>query len=127
MGKSTINYSGIVLDGESHNRLIGLLHEHFQDVDDWTEFSHHMTVTMGPLPMKLRGLIGQDFNITVTDIGHTKDVVAVKVDTSFEVYQTPHITLATSPSGTPDMSNTINNWLPITPFNVTGILEEIPH
>jgi tRNA nucleotidyltransferase/poly(A) polymerase len=127
LGKSTINYSGIVLDDESHNRLIGLLHEHFQDVDDWTEYSHHITVTLGPLPMKLRGLIGQDFNITVTHIGHTKDVIAVKVDTSFEINQTPHITIATSPSGKPDMSNTINNWSPITPFNVTGILEEIPH
>lgn len=127
MGKSTINYSGIVLDAESHNHLIGLLHEHFQDVDDWTEYAHHMTITLGPLPMKLRSLIGQDFNVTVTDIGHTKDVVAVRVDTSFEVYQIPHITIATSPSGKPDMSNTINNWSPITPFNVTGILEEVPH
>jgi hypothetical protein len=127
MGKSTINYSGIILDGESHNRLIGLLHEHFQDIDDWVEHSHHMTITLGPLPMKFRGLIGQDFNVTVTDIGHTKDVVAVKVDTSFDVYHTPHITLATSPSGKPDMSNMINNWVPTQPFNVTGILEEIPH
>ena len=127
MGKSTINYSGIVLDSGSHNRLIGLLHEHFKEIDDWVEYSHHMTVTLGPLPMKLRGLIGQDFNITVTDIGHNKDVVAVKVDTSFDVNNTPHITLATSPSGTPDMSNNVNNWLSITPFNVAGILEEIPN
>jgi tRNA nucleotidyltransferase/poly(A) polymerase len=127
MGKSTINYSGIVLDGESHNHLIVLLHEHFQDVEDWTVYAHHMTVTLGPLPMKLRGLVGQDFDVTVTHIGHTKDVVAVKVDTTFDEFQTPHITVATSPNGRPDMSNTINNWSPITPFNVTGILEEIPH
>jgi tRNA nucleotidyltransferase/poly(A) polymerase len=127
MGKSIINYSGIVLDSESHNHLITLLHEHFKDIEDWVEYAHHMTVMLGPLPMKLRGLIGQDFDITVTHIGHTEDVVAVKVDTTFEVFQTPHITIATSPSGKPDMSNTIDNWSSITPFNVRGILEEIPH
>jgi len=127
MGKSTINYSGIILDNKSHNNLVALLHEHFTDVEDWIIYAHHMTIVLGPLPMKLRGLVGQDFNVTVTDIGHTKDVVAVKVDTHFDMYQTPHITIATSPSGKPVMSNTINNWSSITPFNVTGILEEISY
>jgi tRNA nucleotidyltransferase/poly(A) polymerase len=127
MGKSTINFSAIVLDDESHNRLITLLHEFFEDLEGWTKFAHHMTVNLGPLPMKLTGLRGQDFNITVTHIGHDKDVVAVKIDTSFDVRQTPHITLATSPKGRPEMSSRINNWVPVTPFIVKGILEEIPH
>jgi tRNA nucleotidyltransferase/poly(A) polymerase len=145
MGKSIISYSGIVLDGESRNKLVSLLPGLYHDVNTtkdsplndlfktgdfsiskWTLVAHHMTVTMGPLYMKYRPLLGQDFNLTVTHIGYTDDVVAVKIDTSFEI-DNPHVTLATSPNGTPDMSRHINNWSPITPFNINGTLEEIPH
>lgn len=147
MGKSTINYSAVVLDGESRNKLITLLpgfyrdakniidsplNSEFQkgnlDITDWTVFTDHMTVTLGPLPIKLRGLIGQDFNLTVDGIGWSNNVIAVRVDTYLDVYNdTPHITLVTSPSGSPDMSNSITNWVSVTPFKVSGVLQEIPH
>jgi tRNA nucleotidyltransferase/poly(A) polymerase len=126
MGRSTISYSGVILDKDSHNQLISLLHENFQDIEGWVEVSHHMTVVLGPLPIKYRGLIGQDFDLTVTHIGYTDDVIAVKVDTSFDV-ENPHVTVATSPSGRPEMSRDITEWNPILPLNISGILREITH
>jgi tRNA nucleotidyltransferase/poly(A) polymerase len=127
MGKSTISYSGVVLDGESQNHLVSVLYEHFKDIEDWKVYCHHMTVNLGPLPMKLRGLIGQDIELTVTDIGSTSDVVAVKVDTPLEVSnKTPHVTLAVSPSGKPRLSNDITSWTSLEPFKISGTLQEIP-
>jgi tRNA nucleotidyltransferase/poly(A) polymerase len=127
LGKSTISYSGVILDSESANHLVSVLHEHFKDIDDWKIFCHHMTVSMGPLPTKMRGLLGQTLDLEVVGIGSTKDVVAVKVETPLEVSnKVPHITLATSPSGKPAMSNKIATWTPIEPFKVSGILQEIP-
>jgi hypothetical protein len=127
MGKSSVSYSGVVLDQESHNELINLLHERFKDIDDWREIAHHMTISLGPVPMKYRGLIGQDIDLTVDGIGHTSDAVAVRIDTNMEVPGTiPHVTLAVSPSGKPVMSNNITNWQSISPFKINGKLEEIP-
>lgn len=127
MGKPKISYSGVVLDQESHDMLVNVLYEHFKDIDDWRIYCHHMTVNLGPLSQKMKGLINQDFELTVTDIGSTNDVIAVKVDTALDVSNdTPHITLATSPSGKPRMSNDINKWTPLGPFKVSGILQEIP-
>lgn len=123
MGKSTISYSGVVLDDESHNRLVSRLPNTFKG---WTVVSHHMTVVLGPLQMKYRHLIGQNFNLTVTHIGHTDKVVAVKVDTTFDVGN-PHVTMATSLDGTPDLSKGIKQWTPIESFNISGILIETPH
>ncbi len=146
MGKSIVNYSGVVLDGESRNKLVTLLPGSYHDVksngnsdlnDDfkegkfniknWKILAHHMTVSLGPLPIKMRGLLGQDFDLTVTDIGHTDDVIAVKVDTALNVSNNiPHITLAVSPNGKPEMSNNITDWVSVKPFKVSGILQEIP-
>ena len=146
MGKSTISYSGVVLDGQSRNTLVSLLPGIYHDVQNtmdsplndlfkkeefnisqWKVFAHHMTVTLGPVPMNMRGLIGQDFDLTVTDIGYTDDVIAVKVDTNLQVSnKTPHITLAVSPNGKPRMSNDIKFWSPVKPFKISGTLQEIP-
>jgi tRNA nucleotidyltransferase/poly(A) polymerase len=146
IGKSIINYSAVVLDGESRNKLITILPGFYRDakniidsplndefkkgnldITNWTIFIDHMTVTLGPLPTKLRGLIGQNFNLTVDAVGWTKDVIAVRVDTHLDVRNVPHITLVTSPNGTPSMSDEVTNWVSITPFKVSGFLQEIPH
>lgn len=146
ISKSIVNYTGIVLDGESRNKLVTLLPGSYHDVNstgdsdlndnfkqglfsikDWKILAHHMTVSLGPLPIKMRGLLGQDFDLTVTDIGHTDNVIAVKVDTALDIFnEIPHITLAVSPSGKPEMSNDITDWVSVKPFKVSGILQEIP-
>jgi tRNA nucleotidyltransferase/poly(A) polymerase len=125
MGKSTISYSGVILDSESTNKLVSLLGDF--DIEGWRVYAHHMTVNLGPIPHNKRGLIGQDFDLTVTDIGSNDNVIAVKVDTPLETSnKVPHITLAVSPNGKPRMSNDITNWVSVTPFKVSGTLEEIP-
>jgi len=124
--KSTINYSALLLDNSSHNDLLGVIKEHCPQVTkEWVVVADHMTINLGPLLGEQRHLIGDVFPMTVTHVGGDNNVVAVLIHTtSFDV-NTPHVTLSVGPNGKPEMSKQINNWLPIKPFEIKGMVQEI--
>lgn len=134
MGISTISYSAVVLDDNSHNQLITLLHTMFQGLEEWEEYAHHMTITLGPLPLEQKNLIGQQIDLSVTHVGYTQHVIGVKVESPIDTTnKTPHITLAvnTRGGGKPKMTNDITSWdslltLGEKPFIVSGVVQEIP-
>jgi hypothetical protein len=127
MDKKRISYTAVVLDKESHIRLVDLLKELFDDLTDWRIFAHHMTIKMGGLPSERKSLLGQEIDLAIDGFGYTDDVVAVRVDTNLQTKnETPHITLAVGPKGKPVMSNLITNWEYLQPFHVYGTVEEIP-
>lgn len=126
MKNKRISYTAVVLDKNSHLKLVGLLKERFGDLTDWKIFAHHMTIKLGGLPDERKSLLGQEIDLAIDGFGYTDDVVAVRVDTNLQTKNdTPHITLATSPKGKPVMSNLITEWETLQPFHVYGTVEEV--
>lgn len=127
ISKPIVDYSGVILDKPSHDKLVNLLYHHFQDLKGLEIYSHHMTISTGPLPLQHRCLMGIEKTLRVTHIGESENVIAVKVEVDIDLgNKTPHVTLATTHKGNPSDSNLINDWQKITPFNVYGVILEVP-
>ena len=128
--KIKIAYSGIVLTEKSRNELLQYIEVPKNDLfSTWEILAHHMTINMGKLKDEYKPLLGQTFDLLVTHIGETNNVVAVRVDTEFKTKnKDPHITVAINKSegGKPAMANEITSWIPIFPFEVEGVLSEVP-
>jgi len=132
-----ITYSAIVLDKESKNLLLSTFIYNNPNFNDWIKLAHHMTICMGELPEHLkRYWLGEDVTLTVTDIGISDKVVAVKVSGFFNIYKAniseedgikfTHITLAVNPvNGKPVDSNRIDSWEKIKPLKIRGTVSEI--
>jgi hypothetical protein len=110
--KDRVLYSAVVLSKESHNKLL----EVFADLipEGWKEFAHHMTIVFGKgLPEDQKKDLDQEVTLHATDIGISDDAIAVKVEGYSTTNKIPHITIAVSPQGKPQMSNQIENWQPL--------------
>lgn len=73
-------------------------------------------------------LLGKEFELTVNSIARTDNVIAVGVDTELPSKNSiKHITIAINPSkgGKARMSNDLTDWKTITPFKVSGTVQEI--
>lgn len=133
VGFRNIAYSGIILDTESRHILLNK----FSDIipDGWEIHSHHMTICLGELPTIYRDYRGEEIELTVTHLGITDKSITVKVSGFFTINRKnnmesindrhQHITIATNPPNPPKFSNEITNWKKITPFKISGIVQEI--
>ena len=127
-----ILYSAVVLDEESHQRLLN----EFSDIipNDWKTFAHHMTIIFGQgLPEDLERYLGAKVTLRAVELGLSSMALAVKVDGFPTKNKIPHITLAINvkEGGKPVMSNNILDWRKLSnvigknEIPLTGIVEEI--
>ena len=127
MGK--INYSAVVLDIKSRNKLI----ERFKDIipEDWKIIAHHMTINLGEIDPEFEKYLGyKNVGLRVEEIGYDDKVIAVGVTGFPSKNNKPHITLAVNINngGKPKMSNDLTNWKKIKrPFMVSGDVIEVEH
>lgn len=124
MRKSTVAYTGVILNQKSMKDLIGLLNLSVTDLSGWVIHSHHMTICLGP--SRETSIINREVELRVVSIGETDGVLAVGVESSILTKnEVPHITLATKEGVKPVDSNKITDWKPIKPFIVKGIIQEV--
>ena len=128
-----INYSAVVLDELSHEKLTilldNLIKENNLNKSDYKVYCHHSTITLGELPEEYKSKIGTTAKIEAIEYGISDKAIAVKVNgTENLITGIPHVTLATNikNNGKPKDSNDITNWKPLNNnIKLTGIIEEI--
>jgi len=121
--KKTISYSAVVLDHESSELLLNKFNGEIPD--GWKKYAHHMTIALGKA-VEDENLLGSIQILTVTQIGKSDMVIAVRVEGFPSKNKIPHITLAVNPEGgKPFMSNKIEEWNDIEPFEITGEVRNI--
>ena len=124
-------YSGLVLDQESVNRLLASPEVAQYMNPNWTVKAHHMTIRFGGglIGTEHEARLGQRETIHATHIGMTDEgtVSAVAVD-GISDNAVPHVTLAVDDAagGEASHSNRITNWVPLQqPITLSGIVEEV--
>ena len=121
--KKTISYSAVVLDHESSELLLNTFKGEIPD--GWKKYAHHMTIALGKA-IEDENLLGSSQILTVTQIGKSDMVIAVRVEGFPSKNKIPHVTLAVNPEGgKPFMSNKIEEWKDIEPFEFTGEVRNI--
>ena len=121
--KKTISYSAVVLDNESSELLLNKFNGEIPD--GWKKYAHHMTISLGKA-IEDENLLGSSQTLIVTQIGKSDMVMAVRVEGFPSKNKIPHITLAVNPEGgKPFMSNKIEEWNDIEPFEITGEVRNI--
>ena len=121
--KKTISYSAVVLDHESSELLLNTFKGEIPD--GWKKYAHHMTIALGKA-IEDENLLGSSQTLTVTQIGKSDMVISVRVEGFPSKNKIPHVTLAVNPEGgKPFMSNKIEEWKDIEPFEITGEVRNI--
>jgi hypothetical protein len=121
--KKTISYSAVVLDHESSELLLNTFKGEIPD--GWKKYAHHMTIALGKA-VEDENLLGSVQTLIVTQIGKSDMAVAVRVEGFPSKNKIPHVTLAVNPEGgKPFMSNKIEEWKDIEPFEITGEVRNI--
>ena len=121
--KKTISYSAVVLDNESSESLLNKFNGEIPD--GWKKYAHHMTIALGKA-VEDENLLDSIQTLIVTQIGKSDMVIAVRVEGFPSKNKIPHITLAVNPEGgKPFMSNKIEEWEDIEPFEITGEVRNI--
>ena len=121
--KKTISYSAVVLDHESSELLLNKFNGEIPD--GWKKYAHHMTIALGKA-IEDENLLGSSQTLTVTQIGKSDMVIAVRVEGFPSKNKILHVTLAVNPEGRkPFMSNKIEEWKDIEPFEITGEVRNI--
>ena len=121
--KKSISYSAVVLDHESSELLLDTFNSEIPD--GWKKYAHHMTISLGKA-VEDENLLGSVQTLIVTQIGKSDMAVAVRVEGFPSKNKIPHITLAVNPEGGKRfMSNKIEEWEDIVPFEITGEVRNI--
>jgi tRNA nucleotidyltransferase (CCA-adding enzyme) len=127
---NNIAYSGVVLDDESHAKLLKVFGRMIPE--GWETFAHHMTIKMGPLDddseAKRDMVNGKEIKLTVTDYAYDNLVMAVGVEGYPTTNAKPHVTVAVNRAdgGKPFYSNKLTNWEPLGfPLELTGKVTEV--
>ena len=136
--KKNISYSAVMLDQNSIKKLIDTFGDKkpetfVYEAPDY-HLPHHMTITLGPLGQYAGDYqAGKQITLEVVGYGISNDAMAIQVKPPFPINSKqipiPHITFALPPppNGKPFLSNKIQNWTTkINPFNISGIVEEVP-
>ena len=138
---SDISYSAVILDKESHDRLV----KRFKPVipSEWKIYAHHMTIKLGEIPpeyVRFLDIQQPKVELIINTIAGDEKVMAVGVssvlikDEHGDVIEIksqnkqPHITLAVNSreGGKPVMSNYLKDWDKLTPTMVLfGVLTEV--
>jgi hypothetical protein len=122
---TSVSYTGVILHEFEQKRLLGRFAR--QIPEGWETYGHHMTINLadaehGPAAE----WVGRTVELKVVALGINDLSIAVKVETKVPSNsKIKHITLATSPEGTPKDSNEIQKWSPIDPFKLRGIVQEV--
>ncbi len=123
------SYSGIILDKESHQKLLDIFEGTWSGENGWEPVAHHLTLNIGELVPNMKRFLGQKFTMKVVAFSGNNLVKAVEVEAPIKtVNKTPHITLAVNRNrgGKPVMSNALNNWVPVKQeIYVTGTVQEV--
>jgi hypothetical protein len=121
--KKTISYSAVVLDHDTSELLLNKFDDEIPD--GWKKYAHHMTIALGKA-VEDEDLLGSIQTLIVTQIGKSDMAIAVRVEGFPSKNKIPHITLAVNPDGgKPFMSNKIEEWEDIEPFEITGEVSNI--
>lgn len=120
--KDDVLYSAVVLDEESHNKLINM----FSDIipEDWKVYAHHMTIQFGKGVENEKDL-DKEVILQGNKLGISDKAIAIEVSGYESKKNIPHITIAISPDGSPKMSNDITDWKKIKPIKLTGVVKNI--
>lgn len=125
-----ISYSAVVLDDESHQKLVKVFRSMIPE--GWDIFAHHMTIKLGALDedsQAKRDMIeGKTITLKVLDYAIDEKVMAVSVSGYESMNVRSHITLAVNKreGGKPVMSNQLTDWKPIPfPIKLTGKVTEV--
>lgn len=119
-------YSAVVLDQESHDRLINVFLPMIPK--DWEILAHHMTIKLGEIDSLHRNDLGKQVELTVIDYAKDFMVMAVGVEGYYTQNNKAHITVAVNrhAGGKPMMSNKLDDWQSINfPLKVTGVVTEV--
>ncbi|KAI9101388.1 hypothetical protein DFS34DRAFT_468711 [Phlyctochytrium arcticum] len=128
-----VRYTALVLDESEQTRLRSMFPP---PGPKWSSRADHVTICMGPSRPSLvdpMGGLGARVNVQAVAIGEIKNTVqALKVTAADQgsvlctLNDTPHITLAVSPTGKARESNNIDIWEPLgNPVILQGTLREI--
>jgi hypothetical protein len=121
--KKTISYSAVVLDHKSSQLLLNTFSDEIPD--GWKKYAHHMTISLGKA-VEDETLLGSIQKLKVTQIGKSDMAMAVRVEGFPSKNKIPHVTLAVNPKGgKPFMSNKIEEWKDVNPFEITGEVSNI--
>ena len=121
--KKTISYSAVVLDHDTSELLLNKFDDEIPD--GWKKYAHHMTIALGKA-VEDEDLLGSIQTLIVTQIGKSDMAIAVRVEGFPSKNKIPHITLAVNPDGgKPFMSNKIEEWEDIEPFEIKGEVRNI--
>eukprot|EP01119_Soliformovum_irregulare_P001909 TRINITY_DN1177_c0_g1_i1.p1 TRINITY_DN1177_c0_g1~~TRINITY_DN1177_c0_g1_i1.p1 ORF type:complete len:430 (-),score=112.28 TRINITY_DN1177_c0_g1_i1:35-1324(-) len=108
--KTSVRYTGAVLDHEGHRLLL----ERFSPPDpSWRPYAHHCTIKLGSIRGEEEELglkLGDVVKFEAIAVGASDFAMAVQVRGITSRNATPHITLYVSPDGKPFMSNDIREW-----------------
>jgi hypothetical protein len=125
-----ISYSAVILDDESHQKLVKVFKSMIPE--GWKIFAHHMTIMTGALDPESQAkndlINGSEIVLNVEDYAINDKVIAVGVNGYESVNIKPHITLAVNAAegGKPVMSNQLTDWKPIPfPLKLTGKVTEV--
>lgn len=119
-------YSCVLLDEESHNKLIKVFSPMIPE--GWEILAHHMTLNLGKIDSKYENDLGKKVELSVTDYGIDDLVMAVGVRGYPTNNTKPHVTLAVNRAngGKPFMSNKLTDWRKIQfSLTLTGEVTEI--
>ena len=84
------SYSAIVLDNDSHEKLITEI-----DIPSgWSVIAHHMTIQFPGIPEEAKSDLGKTVILTATELGISDKAIAVKVSGYPSKNKTPHVTIA---------------------------------
>ena len=127
---NNIAYSGVVLDNESHDKLLQVFSRMIPE--GWETIAHHMTIKMGALDdgseAKKDMLDGKEIILNVTDYAYDDLVMAVGGEGYPTANAKPHITVAVNRAdgGKPFYSNKLTDWRPLGfPLQLTGKVTEV--
>jgi len=119
--KDIVEYTGVLLDKESHFKLL----QTFPPKERWSKKAHHMTICMGEIREELFAsvskelcAIGREVDLEVVAYGEDQKAAAVMVQSGIPTLNSiPHVTIAVSPIGRARDSHNIKVWRPV---RVTG-------
>eukprot|EP00669_Euglena_mutabilis_P008984 TRINITY_DN3946_c0_g1_i1.p1 TRINITY_DN3946_c0_g1~~TRINITY_DN3946_c0_g1_i1.p1 ORF type:complete len:263 (+),score=86.80 TRINITY_DN3946_c0_g1_i1:56-790(+) len=134
--ESQSSYAGVGLPDKSRAQLLRTLQAHIPT--GWQAVAHHMTICMGDLEAAkakeradnpaggalARVVLGQPVLLLTEAVGRNDEAVAVRVSGFVSKNETPHITLAISPTGKPAASNAIEEWDPLPPQRLLGVVRQ---
>lgn len=123
-------YTALVLDQQSHNKLV----QSFKDLipSNYKIYAHHMTINMDSAacgPLKKNGFtVGDKEELTVVSYAQDDKVIAVQVKSNVpSTNATKHVTVAVNVEngGKPFMSNKLTNWQETSPLTLSGVIQEV--